>query len=102
MIKLASLISSKRQEQTGRLTERPFQMDIADLGVLPCLALACRFMSTLDQPCVGNKVAHLGEAVDVVDLVEYYQGQGFPHTWNSAEQMNGYRIVFGGRTWALI
>jgi hypothetical protein len=70
-------------------------MDIADLVVWARLALSPRFMSAFHQPCVGDEVAHRGEALDVVDFVKDYQGQGFSYTRDASKQMNDYRIVFG-------
>ena len=52
-------------------------------------------MSTLHQPCVGDEVTDLWEAVDVVDFVEDHQGEDFPDAGNSAKQVNGYGIMFG-------
>jgi hypothetical protein len=72
VIKLTPLISPK--EQAGCLTEGPFQMDISVLVVWACLALTPRFMNAFHQPCVGNEVAHRGERIEVVDLVEDHQG----------------------------
>jgi len=92
VIELSPFISPEKQ--TGSLTEGPFQMDISDLVVWAPLTLAPRLMSAFHQPCVGDEVANRGKTVDVVDLVEDHQGQGFPYTGNTAKQMNGHRIVF--------
>ncbi len=51
-------------------------------------------MSTLHQPCVGDEVTDLWEAVDVVDLVEDHQGEDFPDAGDTAKQVNGYGIMF--------
>jgi hypothetical protein len=52
-------------------------------------------VSALHQPCVGDEVTDLWEAVDVVDLVENHEGEDFPDAGNSTKQMNGYGIMFG-------
>ena len=44
-------------------------------------------MSTLHQPCVGDEITDLWEAVDVVDFVEDHQGEDFPDAVNSAKQV---------------
>ena len=62
MVALGRLIAAK--EQAGCLAEGPLQVDIADLGVLSLHPFACRLVSTLHQPSVGDEVTDLGEAAD--------------------------------------
>src|SRR5262245_20606686 len=52
------------QHQTGRLTEGPTQVAIADLGATRAFDLAGAFMLTPHQPSVRQKVPDLLEACD--------------------------------------
>ncbi len=58
MIELGTRIIA--QEKTGCLAEGPLEVDVTDVGALGLRALACRFVRTLHQPCVGDEVADLG------------------------------------------
>ena len=58
-----ALVATK---QTRGLGKSPAQVRVADL-------LAARLMRAADQPGVAEKVAHVGETVDVVDLIEQHQ-----------------------------
>jgi len=51
-------------------------------------------VSTLHQPCVGDEVTDLWEAVDVVDLVEDHQGDDFTDAGYTAKQVYGHGIMF--------
>ena len=57
------------QEQAGSLAEGPLQVDVANLGVLACGSPTSRLVRTFHQPSVGDEVADLREATDVLDLI---------------------------------
>jgi hypothetical protein len=50
-------------------------------------------MSTLHQPCVGDEVTDLLEAVDVVDFIEDHQGEDFPYSGDTSKQVDGHGIM---------
>src|SRR5262245_8852407 len=62
------------EEQAGRLREGPFEMGVADLVAAGALLLARRLVGAADQPGVGEELADLGEAADVVDFVGADEG----------------------------
>ena len=68
VIELSGLVVA--QEKDCCLAEGPLQVSVTDLGVGRAALLARRLVGTLDKASVGDEVGDLGEAADVLDLVE--------------------------------
>src|SRR5262245_56554492 len=85
------------EEQAGRLREGPFEVGIADLVAAGALLLAGRVVGATDQPGVGEELADLGEAADVVDLVEEDEGQDLADAGHGAQAVEGLGIIDLGR-----
>ena len=76
-------------EKTGYFAEVPLEVHVTDLG-----RVARRFVQALNQPCVGDEIGDLGEAADMVDLVEDHQCKDLSDFGDDAQQAHGYRVVF--------
>ena len=73
-----ALASAASREQDGRFGEGPLQMGVADLVAAEALASCRPTRGAAHQPGVGEELADLGEAADVVDLVEQDQARILP------------------------
>jgi hypothetical protein len=51
------------EEQHRRFREGPLEIGIADLRARGAIALACRFLGTLDQTAVGDEILHPEETM---------------------------------------
>ena len=78
-------------QQTGGFAKGPLEMGVADL--LAGRAFAGRFVAAADQAGVGEEVADVGEAGDVVDFIEEDQGQDLADAGNGEESVIGVAIV---------
>jgi hypothetical protein len=83
-------------EETGCLGECPFEVDVADLGVLGAELFASRLSGAFDEAAVGDKILDPGETPDVVDLVEEDEAEDLAHPWDAPEQVPAVDIVSFG------
>src|SRR5436305_1606151 len=75
------------QEQGGGFGEGPLEVDIAHFAARSLFLLAVRFMGSLHQARVGEKVLDSGEAAEVVNLVEQGQREDLSDAWDRAEEV---------------
>ncbi|GAH19045.1 unnamed protein product, partial [marine sediment metagenome] len=85
VVALGRLIATK--EQAGCLAKGPLQVDVADFGVLSIHPFACRLVSTLHQPSLGDEVTDLREAADVVDLILNHKSEDLSDTRDATKQV---------------
>src|SRR4051794_23707052 len=68
-------------------------MSVTDLLAGRGLLLARRLVAAADQPGVGEEVADLREAGDVVDLIEQHQGLDLADAGNGEQAMIRVAVV---------
>ena len=71
-------------------------MGVADLVAAGALLLAGRLVAAADQSGVRQKLADLGEAADVMNLVQQDQGQHLADAGHGTQAVKGLRIVHLG------
>src|SRR5262249_52855644 len=85
------------EKQAGCRGEGPLQVGVADLVAAGALLLAGRLVAAADQPSVGEKRADLGEAANVMNLVQQDQGQNLADAGYGTQAVKGLWVVhFGG------
>jgi hypothetical protein len=80
----------------GGLSESPAQVGVAELGASQPLDLAGTGDGAFDQARVAQEVAHRGEALDGIDLVEEGQPQGLADSRDASQQGEVARFVAFG------
>jgi hypothetical protein len=75
------------QEQGSCFGEGPLEVDITHLPAGQFLRLAGRFVGSLHQASIGEKILDSGEAAEVVNLVEQGQREDFSNSRNRTEKI---------------
>jgi hypothetical protein len=84
------------EEEDRGLREGPREVGIPNLRASCPLALARRFLRTLDQAAIGDEILDAGEPLDIMDFIEKDETENFAEPGHGLEQIQGIGVVLLG------
>ena len=68
-------------------------MHVADFAARGAIAFAGGLLGAFDQSGLGEEVADLLEARDIMDFIEHHQGKDFADAWHGVQQVQGTGVM---------